>query len=85
MVMTDLRGETSAVELEDEPLDDTMRDPDWDMWEEWMGWEGAGIQASSLETSLRRNVWGGAEQAQLIVVSEVSSNITLAPQADRYN
>nr|GEX91154.1 RNA-directed DNA polymerase, eukaryota [Tanacetum cinerariifolium] len=28
---------------------------------------------------------GGAEQAQLIAVSEVSSNITLAPQADGYN
>ncbi|KAF9617331.1 hypothetical protein IFM89_035312 [Coptis chinensis] len=27
--------------------DDQMRgmyDPDWDMWEEWMGWEGAGIR-----------------------------------------
>ncbi|PWA82461.1 dnaJ domain-containing protein [Artemisia annua] len=47
MVMSDLRGETSATELEDEPLDETMRgmeDPDWDMWEEWMGWEGAGIR-----------------------------------------
>nr|GFC83972.1 RNA-directed DNA polymerase, eukaryota, reverse transcriptase zinc-binding domain protein [Tanacetum cinerariifolium] len=43
------------------------------------------LEASSLETSLRRNVWGGAEQAQLIVVSELSGNITLAPQADRYN
>ncbi|GKA44748.1 chaperone protein DnaJ 8, chloroplastic-like protein [Tanacetum coccineum] len=47
MVMSDLRGETSATELEDEQLDETMRgmgDPDWDMWEEWMGWEGAGIR-----------------------------------------
>nr|GFA17621.1 RNA-directed DNA polymerase, eukaryota, reverse transcriptase zinc-binding domain protein [Tanacetum cinerariifolium] len=43
------------------------------------------LEASSLETSLRRNARGGAEQAQLIAVSEVSSNITLAPQADRYN
>lgn len=27
--------------------DETMRgmfDPDYDMWEEWMGWEGAGIR-----------------------------------------
>nr|GEY87494.1 RNA-directed DNA polymerase, eukaryota, reverse transcriptase zinc-binding domain protein [Tanacetum cinerariifolium] len=45
----------------------------------------AKLEASSLETSLRRNVRGGAKQAQLIAVSEVSSNITLAPQADRYN
>nr|GFA40502.1 RNA-directed DNA polymerase, eukaryota, reverse transcriptase zinc-binding domain protein [Tanacetum cinerariifolium] len=37
------------------------------------------LEASSLKTSLRRNVRGGAEQAQLIAVSEVSSNITLAP------
>nr|GEU40740.1 RNA-directed DNA polymerase, eukaryota [Tanacetum cinerariifolium] len=43
------------------------------------------LEASSLETSLRHNVRGGAEQAQLIAVSEVSGNITLAPQADRYN
>ncbi|XP_010034039.2 chaperone protein dnaJ 8, chloroplastic [Eucalyptus grandis] len=21
-----------------------MNDPEWDMWEEWMGWEGAGIR-----------------------------------------
>lgn len=21
-----------------------MNDPDWDLWEEWMGWEGAGIR-----------------------------------------
>ncbi|XP_071723465.1 chaperone protein dnaJ 8, chloroplastic-like [Rutidosis leptorrhynchoides] len=27
----------------DEPLWG-MDDPDWDMWEEWMGWEGAGIR-----------------------------------------
>nr|GEY28122.1 RNA-directed DNA polymerase, eukaryota [Tanacetum cinerariifolium] len=43
------------------------------------------LEASSLETSLRHNVRGRAEQAQLIAVSEVSGNITLAPQADRYN
>lgn len=47
MVMSDLRGETSVPETDDGPLDDTMRgvdDPDWDLWEEWMGWEGAGIR-----------------------------------------
>nr|GEW36994.1 RNA-directed DNA polymerase, eukaryota [Tanacetum cinerariifolium] len=37
------------------------------------------LEASSLETSLRRNVRGGAEQAQLTAVSKVSGNITLAP------
>ncbi|KAJ9559657.1 hypothetical protein OSB04_004817 [Centaurea solstitialis] len=48
MVMGDLRCETSEAEKEEDgPLDETMRgmnDPDWDMWEEWMGWEGAGIR-----------------------------------------
>ncbi|KAL8099103.1 hypothetical protein AgCh_031690 [Apium graveolens] len=31
----------------DDVADEEMRemyDPDWDMWEEWMGWEGAGIR-----------------------------------------
>ncbi|KDP41955.1 hypothetical protein JCGZ_26973 [Jatropha curcas] len=50
IVMSSLRGE--AVESEmyepyDEGSDEPMRgmyDPDWDMWEEWMGWEGAGIR-----------------------------------------
>ena len=27
----------------DEPMRG-MGDPDWDLWEEWMGWEGAGIR-----------------------------------------
>nr|GEY57588.1 RNA-directed DNA polymerase, eukaryota, reverse transcriptase zinc-binding domain protein [Tanacetum cinerariifolium] len=45
-------------------------------------WCEAGFE---LGASLHRNVRGGAEQAQLIAVSEMSSNITLAPQADRYN
>ncbi|KAI3737505.1 hypothetical protein L2E82_27509 [Cichorium intybus] len=47
IVMSSLRGETSIEETENGPSDDTMRgmeDPDWDMWEEWMGWEGAGIR-----------------------------------------
>ncbi|KAD6118779.1 hypothetical protein E3N88_10050 [Mikania micrantha] len=48
-VMSDLRGETSVGEneMDDGPLDETtkgMNDPDWEMWEEWMGWEGAGIR-----------------------------------------
>ncbi|GMN36306.1 hypothetical protein TIFTF001_005919 [Ficus carica] len=31
----------------DQGIDEPMRgfnDPDYDMWEEWMGWEGAGIR-----------------------------------------
>ncbi|XP_059457034.1 chaperone protein dnaJ 8, chloroplastic [Corylus avellana] len=49
-VMSNLRGESMASEMYesyDEGVDDSMRgmyDPDWDMWEEWMGWEGAGIR-----------------------------------------
>ncbi|KAL8226102.1 hypothetical protein R6Q57_018659 [Mikania cordata] len=51
MVMGDLRGETSVGEneMDDGPLEETtkgMNDPDWEMWEEWMGWEGAGIHVS---------------------------------------
>lgn len=50
-VMANLRGESNATESYeayydagiDEPLRG-MNDPDWDMWEEWMGWEGAGIR-----------------------------------------
>ncbi|KAL4559866.1 hypothetical protein LXL04_032012 [Taraxacum kok-saghyz] len=47
IVMSNLRGETSVEETNDGPLDETMKgmeDSDWDMWEEWMGWEGAGIR-----------------------------------------
>ncbi|KAI7731402.1 hypothetical protein M8C21_011513 [Ambrosia artemisiifolia] len=52
MVMSNLRDETSVTEVDmygpsDEGIDESMRgmdDPDWDMWEEWMGWEGAGIR-----------------------------------------
>ncbi|MCD7460690.1 hypothetical protein HAX54_044220 [Datura stramonium] len=49
-VMSNLRGETkrTEVEINEEYEDDeSMRgvsDPDWDLWEEWMGWEGAGIR-----------------------------------------
>ncbi|KAJ0613742.1 hypothetical protein HanOQP8_Chr02g0041751 [Helianthus annuus] len=45
--MSNLRGETSVGEMDDGPLDETMRgmnDPDWELWEEWMGWEGGGIR-----------------------------------------
>ncbi|KAI7731410.1 hypothetical protein M8C21_011521 [Ambrosia artemisiifolia] len=52
MVMSNLREGTSVAEVDmygpsDEGIDESMRgmdDPDWDMWEEWMGWEGAGIR-----------------------------------------
>ncbi|XP_043696467.1 chaperone protein dnaJ 8, chloroplastic-like [Telopea speciosissima] len=52
VVMSYLRGEeTNTIDQyesydyndEDEPMRG-MCDPDWDMWEEWMGWEGAGIR-----------------------------------------
>ncbi|GMI91930.1 translocon at the outer envelope membrane of chloroplasts 12, DNA J protein C22 [Hibiscus trionum] len=45
--MSQLRGETKAAEAYEEEIDDAMRgmeESDWDMWEEWMGWEGAGIR-----------------------------------------
>ncbi|MED6216106.1 hypothetical protein PIB30_004592 [Stylosanthes scabra] len=52
IVMSNLRGETNETEMynvyyEDNGIDEPLRgmnDPDWDMWEEWMGWEGAGIR-----------------------------------------
>ncbi|XP_057967117.1 chaperone protein dnaJ 8, chloroplastic [Malania oleifera] len=46
IVMSNLRGEPRGPD-EDQGIDEPMRgmnDPDWDMWEEWMGWEGAGIR-----------------------------------------
>ena len=50
-VMSSLRGESTITEVQepyyDQGIDEPMRgmnDPDWDMWEEWMGWEGAGIR-----------------------------------------
>ncbi|XP_052174501.1 chaperone protein dnaJ 8, chloroplastic [Diospyros lotus] len=52
VVMSNLRGESTVAEMEmyqaydagiDEPLRG-MDDSDWDLWEEWMGWEGAGIR-----------------------------------------
>ncbi|KAJ0008215.1 chaperone protein dnaJ 8, chloroplastic [Pistacia vera] len=50
IVMSNLRGESESqmiYETYDEGADEPMRgmeDPDWDLWEEWMGWEGAGIR-----------------------------------------
>ncbi|XP_050381450.1 chaperone protein dnaJ 8, chloroplastic [Argentina anserina] len=49
-VMSNLREETTPLQMYEtyeEGEDDSMRgmnDPDYDMWEEWMGWEGAGIR-----------------------------------------
>ncbi|KAJ4959080.1 hypothetical protein NE237_026191 [Protea cynaroides] len=53
IVMSYLRGEeTNTIDQyesydckndEDEPMRG-MCDPDWELWEEWMGWEGAGIR-----------------------------------------
>jgi len=50
-VMASLRGESNeTVSYEsffDDAVDEPMRgmnDSDWDLWEEWMGWEGAGIR-----------------------------------------
>ncbi|KAG8388221.1 hypothetical protein BUALT_Bualt02G0103100 [Buddleja alternifolia] len=48
IVMSNLREELSTppqMEMYDE--DEAMRginDQDWELWEEWMGWEGAGIR-----------------------------------------
>ncbi|KAB2028818.1 hypothetical protein ERO13_D05G119000v2 [Gossypium hirsutum] len=47
ILMSRLRGETKAAEVYEEEIDEPMRgmdDSDWDLWEEWMGWEGAGIR-----------------------------------------
>ena len=46
IVMANLRGEPNSTEV-CEAYDEAMRgmnEPDWDLWEEWMGWEGAGIR-----------------------------------------
>ncbi|KAM6602388.1 hypothetical protein CsatA_021997 [Cannabis sativa] len=49
IVMSNLREETTSrdiYESYDQGIDEPMRglNDDWDMWEEWMGWEGAGIR-----------------------------------------
>ncbi|WCJ40348.1 Chaperone DnaJ-domain superfamily protein [Euphorbia peplus] len=53
VVMSNLRGEADESQMFqsyepcDKGIDEPMMgmdDPDWDMWEEWMGWEGAGIR-----------------------------------------
>ncbi|CAA2976248.1 chaperone protein dnaJ 8, chloroplastic-like [Olea europaea var. sylvestris] len=50
VVMSNLRGELSNPEMQMYDMagdDEQMRgmdDQDWDLWEEWMGWEGAGIR-----------------------------------------
>lgn len=50
IVMSNLRGEINTPEMEindhydENELMRGMNDQDWDLWEEWMGWEGAGIR-----------------------------------------
>lgn len=50
VVMSNLKEETNEPEIKEtyyEGIDDSFRgmhDSDWDYWEEWMGWEGAGIR-----------------------------------------
>lgn len=53
VVMSNLRGELSNPEMQmyeqyDMAGDDEqirgVNDQDWDLWEEWMGWEGVGIR-----------------------------------------
>ncbi|XP_073158339.1 chaperone protein dnaJ 8, chloroplastic-like [Henckelia pumila] len=41
-VMRNLRE--PEVETYDLEVDEGMVDQEWDLWEEWMGWEGAGIR-----------------------------------------
>lgn len=52
IVMSNLREESTTQDMYeqyeyDQGIDEPMRgmyDSDYDMWEEWMGWEGAGIR-----------------------------------------
>ncbi|KZV44177.1 chaperone protein dnaJ 8, chloroplastic-like [Dorcoceras hygrometricum] len=41
-VMRNLRE--PEVETYDSEVDEGVVDQEWDLWEEWMGWEGAGIR-----------------------------------------
>ncbi|GMI95107.1 hypothetical protein HRI_003180000 [Hibiscus trionum] len=42
ILMSKLRGESQDSEPYNEG--EGMGNPEWDLWEEWMGWEGAGIR-----------------------------------------
>ncbi|KAK6915137.1 DnaJ domain [Dillenia turbinata] len=47
IVISNLKGEKTSLHEETYEEDEAFRgmnDPDWDLWEEWMGWEGAGIR-----------------------------------------
>ncbi|CAL9071136.1 DnaJ domain [Musa troglodytarum] len=47
IVMSSLRGPQEEEDRWNDDADEAMRgmnDPSWDLWEEWMGWEGAGIR-----------------------------------------
>ncbi|CAN0862172.1 Chaperone protein dnaJ 8, chloroplastic [Linum grandiflorum] len=43
-VMSRLREEPSVQEMPEEVQEEPMYAPDYELWEEWMGWEGAGIR-----------------------------------------
>ncbi|EPS67449.1 hypothetical protein M569_07327, partial [Genlisea aurea] len=42
-VMNHLREEETSAE-ESDGDEASVNDSEWDLWEEWMGWEGAGIR-----------------------------------------
>ncbi|GAV71449.1 DnaJ domain-containing protein [Cephalotus follicularis] len=53
IVMDNIRGSSDVLDMYetyetyDQGIDEPLRgmnDPDWELWEEWMGWEGAGIR-----------------------------------------
>ncbi|KAK4410662.1 Chaperone protein dnaJ 8, chloroplastic [Sesamum angolense] len=78
IVMSNLRGESSAPQMEmyeHYDADESMRgmcDEDWDMWEEWMGWEGAGIRDYSSHINLISDLW-----TSLMKRSTMEQNIEL--------
>ncbi|XP_042036995.1 chaperone protein dnaJ 8, chloroplastic-like [Salvia splendens] len=44
IVMSNVRGESSGVEYYYEEEEQVSEEQDLELWEEWMGWEGAGIR-----------------------------------------
>ncbi|KAK4267664.1 hypothetical protein QN277_024416 [Acacia crassicarpa] len=44
VVMANLRVEPIMMERSEASDERETNSPDWDLWEEWMGWEGAGIR-----------------------------------------
>lgn len=77
VLMSNLR-ESNAEDLysydgpSDDGYDESMRgmnDPSWDLWEEWMGWEGAGIRDYS--SHINPYIW------LLMPVDYVNSNLLI--------